>query len=107
MINLLIGLLLGVIIYLLAQFNKADEQNFLDFIVVKENYLTAVLNLLTGLVLLISYQQNPGTLSIVGITEMTFLTAAIIGFLGHVIWNIIIDGFSNRIRTKLGVKKKQ
>ena len=107
MINLLIGLFLGVIIYLLAQFNKADEQNFLDFIVVNENYLTAVLNLLTGLVLLISYQQNPGTLSIVGITKMTFLTAALIGFLGHVIWNIIVEGFSSRIRTKVGVNKKR
>lgn len=106
MINLIIGLILGVIIYLLTIFNKAEERKFTDFIQVKEHYVTTILNLLTGLVILISYQQNPGTLEIIGITKMTFLTSALVGFLGHVLWNIIVDAFSSRVKTKLGVNRK-
>lgn len=106
MINLIIGLILGVIIYLLTIFNLAEEKRFSDFIIVKEHYVTTILNLLTGLVILISYSQNPGTLEIIGITKMTFLTAALVGFLGHNLWSIIVNAFSSRVKTKLGVNRK-
>ncbi|MFP4042624.1 MAG: hypothetical protein ACLFT6_07700 [Bacteroidales bacterium] len=107
MIKLIIALVSGILVYLFREFNKSEQKNIIEFMKVKENYTAIALNFITGMIILFSYQDNPGSLEIIGVTKLTFLTAAIIGFTGNTLWSAIIEGTSRRVKTKLGLNQKR
>ena len=102
MLQLVLALILGSIIFVLREYNKSPVGRFLSFIGKKENYLPAILNFATGLVILFAWRADPSSLAAVGITKVTFLTAAILGFTGNGIWSAITEGTARDVKTKVG-----
>jgi len=102
MITLILGLILGAIVFILREYNKDSAVKFLQFIAKKESYLPALLNLATGLILLFAWHSDPSALAAIGITKVTFLTAAIFGFTANGLWSALTEGTTKRVKTKIG-----
>ncbi len=105
LIKLIGALTLGVIVFIFTAFNKSEEKKLIKFILTKENYMAVILNLIAGLILIFSYMDDPTILGVLGITKLTFLTTAILGFTGHGIFQSLTESMTKNAKTKLGVNK--
>lgn len=105
MITLILGLLLGAIGFILTNFNKSESKNLIDFIKLKENYLAAILNIVFGVIIIFSWISNPETLLFMGISELTFINCALLGFTAHGIFTGATEAQSKNVKTKLGSNK--
>lgn len=107
MLYLILGLILGAIAFVLREFNAVTDVKFMDFITKKRNYLPALLNLLTGTILLIAAHTDPSALAAIGITKVTFLTAAIFGFTANGLWTALTEGTTKDVKTRIGRNHKK
>jgi hypothetical protein len=98
-----LGLFLGVVIYVLLDFNQF-EGNLANYINEKDNVITTVLNAVVGVALILSWKMEPTSLEFLGISKITFLTAMIFGITGHTLIQSIVKSMSKKTKTKLGVK---
>ena len=105
-LKLIAGLILGASVFILTGYNKSDIQSIKEYITRKENFIATLLNLVTGLIIIFSWIDNENSLAIIGITEITFFTAGILGFTAHSLWQSIIDGTSRDVKTKVGANRK-
>jgi hypothetical protein len=105
-VKLILALMLGAIVFIFTAFNKSEDKNFKEFILRKENYISAFLNIMSGMILIFSYLDDPTILSFMGISKLTFLTTAILGFSAHGLFQSAVDSTSKKAKTKMGINSK-
>ena len=101
-----LGLIIGVLIFVLMDYNKSEVENFGKYLGKKDNIVTILLNIIAGVGLILAWKEDPTALSLIGIENVTFITAMIFGVTGHTLINGIVTSVNKKSRTKLGINEQ-